>query len=64
MITWTDLPEDIRRIIISMGNEICAHELYNHKKEFDHCLFDIRHNVYTPNKTVSVRYWIRSENIS
>lgn len=65
MITWVDLPSDIRRIIIYMGNDICSQELIHHKELFSTCLFHIKNNVSMQKKFMGwVRYWLRSENIS
>lgn len=64
MSTWVDLPPDLRRIIISMGNGIHAHEFYHHKQLFDRCLFDIKHRLdVKKDLTGWARYWLISESI-
>jgi len=64
MSTWVDLPPDLMRIIISMGNGLYTHEFYQHKQLFDQCLFDIKHRLYgKKNITEWARYWLISESI-
>ena len=65
MTTWTDLPSEIRKIVIYMGKEICTHELLEHVKLFRYCLYDIKQHSCVKNRVIRViRYWLRSENTS
>jgi len=66
MTNWSNLPTDLRRLIIYMGNDICTHELILHRELFESCLLEIKEYkkemleiIYNYN---NIRYWIRWEN--
>ena len=65
MTNWYNLPTDLRRLIIYMGNDICSRELILHRQLFEPCLLEIKKDkkemleiLYNYN----IRYWIRWEN--
>jgi len=65
MITWVDLPSDIRRVIIYMGNDMRAREFLEHKELFKNCLFHIKYNVRMQQRFMGwVRYWLKVEGLS